>query len=526
MIKSFQDLADILIDEDDLLPDESYADDFEDDSPTRNAAPREEHGEQSPIGMRSGFRDEDEVRLEDKTSTNDVSTIELPQTAHSMSSDGRDHLHPEIQQPHENSPSRLGVINDIQRADTGPQARFKEIQRAKTSSTQSTQFRSASHRTGYSKVSTANCDSIPGLLARGEDRGKQHFIRLQSNSKNEISKDGMVTLLATLLETATKRTKDREAFANKHASQSVPVSGLQTALTYNQAVRIAASKDNLTVPEYDPDYHHAMNLLEERYLDEKLHQASPPLNVGHTHDSISGRSQISPHLAGDPFEHPLSPQSSRSYRNSEDSAELRPETVAAVPCRTPIGAAAHSPSAARSGRLDSKLGVHVNWKTSTLYSVNDPGNKSHYTARFDTGTVKPQAHAGDSYNSQPQSRVTTARERDQFIDKNNIETCMDDHRDHRDKELFIQFDEAQETASLLRLGIDRGQLSAKAGDIYSAFLTDLIGLCRDRALASQTLEEAAMHRALAEHVSKSFASKDVARVRASMVASAVRATLS
>ena len=70
---------------------------------------------------------------------------------------------------------------------------------------------------------------------------------------------------------------------------------------------------------------------------------------------------------------------------------------------------------------------------------------------------------------------------------------------------FVGADREAET--LNRLGLDRDQLSDKAGEIYANFLSDVIELCRSRARDSSSLEEAAMHRALAAHVSKSFSPK-------------------
>lgn len=59
----------------------------------------------------------------------------------------------------------------------------------------------------------------------------------------------------------------------------------------------------------------------------------------------------------------------------------------------------------------------------------------------------------------------------------------------------------EDEEKLKLLGIDRDKLNNDSESLYATFLSDIIDLCRKRAMESTTVEEMAMHRSLSEYVS-------------------------
>jgi hypothetical protein len=62
----------------------------------------------------------------------------------------------------------------------------------------------------------------------------------------------------------------------------------------------------------------------------------------------------------------------------------------------------------------------------------------------------------------------------------------------------------EDEEKLLLLGLDRDKLNKYSESLYANFLSDIIDLCRKRAMESTTVEEMAMHRSLSEYVSFNF----------------------
>jgi len=81
-------------------------------------------------------------------------------------------------------------------------------------------------------------------------------------------------------------------------------------------------------------------------------------------------------------------------------------------------------------------------------------------------------------------------------------------------------------ARLLKLGLSFEQVSDKAETVYASFLSDLISLCKRRSQIATSVEEMAMHRAIAEEIKKTFASREqIEIIRSNMVDAAIEVNL-
>ena len=79
---------------------------------------------------------------------------------------------------------------------------------------------------------------------------------------------------------------------------------------------------------------------------------------------------------------------------------------------------------------------------------------------------------------------------------------------------------------LLRIGSDRLDLMVKAQELYADFLSDMCDLCKNRTGSAASVEELAMHRALAEHVRKNFSGfGNIEKIQQEMVAAATEVSL-
>lgn len=81
-------------------------------------------------------------------------------------------------------------------------------------------------------------------------------------------------------------------------------------------------------------------------------------------------------------------------------------------------------------------------------------------------------------------------------------------------------------ARLLKLGLSFEQVSDKAETVYASFLSDLIGLCKRRSQIATSVEEMAMHKAIAEEIKKTFASREqIEIIRSNMIDAAIEVNL-
>ena len=79
---------------------------------------------------------------------------------------------------------------------------------------------------------------------------------------------------------------------------------------------------------------------------------------------------------------------------------------------------------------------------------------------------------------------------------------------------------------LLRIGSDRLDLMVKAQELYANFLSDMCDLCKNRTSSATSVEELAMHRAIAEHVRKNFSGfGNIEKIQQEMVAAAIEVSL-
>ena len=94
------------------------------------------------------------------------------------------------------------------------------------------------------------------------------------------------------------------------------------------------------------------------------------------------------------------------------------------------------------------------------------------------------------------------------------------------EKLIDDINDQKVSSELLRLGINRPQLQDQSEAIYSTFLSDIMELCKTRASSSSSIEEIAMHRALATYVHEFFVpAHQIKKARARMVEVAVESSL-
>ena len=94
------------------------------------------------------------------------------------------------------------------------------------------------------------------------------------------------------------------------------------------------------------------------------------------------------------------------------------------------------------------------------------------------------------------------------------------------QKLIDDINDQKVSSELLRLGINRPQLQDQSEVIYSTFLSDIMELCKTRAASSSSIEEIAMHRALATYVHEFFVpAHQIKKARARMVEVAVESSL-
>ena len=92
--------------------------------------------------------------------------------------------------------------------------------------------------------------------------------------------------------------------------------------------------------------------------------------------------------------------------------------------------------------------------------------------------------------------------------------------------IFSNIRRKQVEATLLKLGLSFEQVSDKAESVYASFLSDLINLCKRRSQIATSVEEMAMHRAIADEIKKTFASKEqIEIIRSNMVDAAIEVNL-
>jgi hypothetical protein len=92
--------------------------------------------------------------------------------------------------------------------------------------------------------------------------------------------------------------------------------------------------------------------------------------------------------------------------------------------------------------------------------------------------------------------------------------------------IFSNIRRKQVEATLLKLGLSYEQVSDKAESVYASFLSDLINLCKRRSQIATSVEEMAMHRAIADEIKKTFASKEqIEVIRSNMVDAAIEVNL-
>jgi len=92
--------------------------------------------------------------------------------------------------------------------------------------------------------------------------------------------------------------------------------------------------------------------------------------------------------------------------------------------------------------------------------------------------------------------------------------------------IFSNIRRKQVEATLLKLGLSYEQVSDKAESVYASFLSDLISLCKRRSQIATSVEEMAMHRAIADEIKKTFASKEqIEIIRSNMIDAAIEVNL-
>ena len=90
----------------------------------------------------------------------------------------------------------------------------------------------------------------------------------------------------------------------------------------------------------------------------------------------------------------------------------------------------------------------------------------------------------------------------------------------------VSLEERVPGGSKLRIGTDKVQLMVRAQDVYANFLSDIVDLCKQRAAASSSVEDMAMHRVLAELVRKAFSGvRKIETVQTDMVTAAIETSL-
>ena len=94
------------------------------------------------------------------------------------------------------------------------------------------------------------------------------------------------------------------------------------------------------------------------------------------------------------------------------------------------------------------------------------------------------------------------------------------------EQLIEDINDQKVSSELLRLGINRSHLQDQSEVIYSTFVSDIMELCKKRASSSSSIEELAMHRALATYVHEFFVpSHQIKKARGRMVEVAVESSL-
>jgi hypothetical protein len=281
----------------------------------------------------------------------------------------------------------------------------------------------------------------------------------------------MIQMIQSMVTTAVAETQAKEAAAATVRRRAVPVRQLRHGISNEAIIKLDTRGNVLTIPEYDPDYPTALDMLEEQRMGRSIpdDNSSSPERLNRPQTKMEGPSGLT----------------------DGNTIPGKKETIAPRAKKQPLWEQQYTSSAnAFASRDSSQMGPRA-------VSSDDTESEN-------------MSPVSNSYGGTPTVKQTTRTHR--ILDEDPIP-------------IYEQLEDEYDARALLRLGVDRAHLSTMAEDIHSRFLTDLIANCRKASSTATSIEELAMHALLLDKVKQVFGGDNIKKLRKEMIASAVQQSL-
>ena len=292
------------------------------------------------------------------------------------------------------------------------------------------------------------------------------------SSTNE--REDTLRALEEMLLVAAERVEKRVASEHMLSSRSVPVvGGWVVPQLPNAKDPLSFVGANVGIPDYDPDYDVAVEMAQRRLIQPSYHTT-----LSQPHGNSRGGTNLTTIAT-----------SSSSSSSSSSSGNHN------VPSSSSSNLVVGGVTVIKNNNYDNHHNDSEEFVRTTLAQQERRQRREKESSSF-------PPHSTASFTG----TTVDAREMAQKL--------IDDINDQK------------VSSELLRLGINRPQLQDQSEVIYSTFLSDIMELCKTRAASSSSIEEIAMHRALATYVHEFFVpAHQIKKARARMVEVAVESSL-
>jgi hypothetical protein len=258
------------------------------------------------------------------------------------------------------------------------------------------------------------------------------------------------------------------------------------------------------MPDYDPDYDVALEMAQQRLINPR-----GPFGPSSLHTEPSSRYGQQTQLQVDP----LSSSQRQRQQERQSPPPSRQQQQGQLPLPPSPGTAFAASISRRTRHQSQHLVAHLASHDQPSPSYRQPSNPSlsdpHLSVPYPSDPYLSDPHPSGPHQSHPPRPAS--------FTGSTIDTRETAQR---------LVDDIKESRVLLRLGVNRSALAEKAEVIYSTFVSDLMDLCKQRAGGAGSVEELAMHRALATYAHEFFIpGAQVKKARGKMVEVAVETSL-